>query len=272
MQQDPRRSETSLFKIDRIKILTQQQLPAKFKKLVRAWDLASIQNGGDFTAGVLMASYRLIGASMDHYVILDVIRQQTSDPLGLMMLANSIDQRWGIVLLAVELQPAAAGVMLDRQIRTRITDCHIVSIRPAGSKEFRFGPLAGEISYGGVSILDGPYVLAFMSELDEYPGRHDDQADGAAIGHKALVEAGSTGLVIADQFTTSPRPEERCANPDCVRPFFGSAGYCCDHCRLAHEAGNEAKHNPACCNAYNDWYVNRMPTERSEHRPRGRIQ
>lgn len=270
LQQDPRRSETSFFKIDRIKLLTQTQLP-KFSRLVRAWDLASIQGGGDYTVGVLMGSYRSIGASLDHYVILDVLRQQTSDPIGLMMLANAIDKRWGKVVLAVELQPAAAGQMLDKQIRSRIKDCQIVSIRPAGSKEFRFGPFAGEISYGGVSILDGPYVPAFLSELDEYPGRHDDQADAAAMAYKALVEAGTTSIVIAEILSTKPRASERCGNPDCSRPIFGVAGYCCEHCRLAHESGSEAKHSPACCSSYSDWYVHRMPVERSSHRPRGQF-
>jgi len=271
LQQDPRRSETSFFKIAKIKVLTQEQLPSKFKSLVRAWDLASIQNGGDFTVGVLMGSYRPIGASLDHFVILDVVRQQTSDPLGVMMLANAIDKRWGKVVMAVELQPAAAGVMLDKQIRTRITDCQIVSVRPAGSKELRFGPFSGEINYGGLSILDGPYVPAFLSELDEYPGRHDDQADAAAMAYKALLEASTTSIVIAEELSTTPRAAEKCANPDCSRPIFGVPGYCCDHCRLAHESGNDAKHSPACCNAYSDWFANRMPTERSSHRPRGQF-
>jgi len=271
LQQDPRRSETSFFKIDRIKLVTQEQLPAKFKSLVRAWDLASIQGGGDYTVGVLMGSYRPVGASLDHFVILDVIRQQTSDPIGLMMLANSLDSRWGQVVLGIELQPAAAGVMLDRQIRSRITDAKIVSIRPAGSKEFRFGPFAGEISFGGVSILDGPYVPAFTSELDEYPGRFDDQADAAAMAYKALVEAGTTAIVIAEELTTSPMASEKCANPDCTRPIFGVGGYCCDHCRLAHETGSEAKHSQLCCSSYSDWYVQRMPTERSDYRPRGQF-
>jgi len=208
---------------------------------------------------------------MDHYCILDVIRQQTSDPLGIMMLANAIDKRWGKVVMAVEMQPAAAGVMLDRQIRSRIKDCQIVSVRPAGSKEYRFGPFAGEISFGGVSILDGPYVPAFTSELDEYPGRHDDQADGAAMAYKALVEAGTTAIVIAESPSTTPKPEEQCHNPDCRRPTFGIAGYCCDHCRLAHETGSEAKHSQLCCSSYSDWYVHRMPDERSDYRPRGQF-
>ena len=268
--QDPRRSETSFFKVDRIKLLTTEQLPSKFKNLVRAWDLASTEGAGDFTAGVLKGSYRPMGASLDHYIILDVIREQTSDPIGAMMLSVEMDRRWGKVVLAVEMQPAAAGVMLDRQIRQRIKDCQIVSIRPAGSKEYRFGPFAGEINFGGLSILDGPYIPAFLSELDEYPGRHDDQADGAAMGHKALVEAGSTGIVIADEITTTPKAEERCRNPDCRRPSFGGDGYCCDHCRLAHETGVESKHSALCCNDYSDWYADRMPDERSDSIYRGK--
>lgn len=261
LQQDPRRSETSLFRVEKLKVIGRTELPRRFKKLVRAWDLASLENSGDFTVGILMGSYCPEGASWDHFVILDVQRKQTRDPIGLILSANMMDQFWGKVSVAIEMQPAAAGVLLDRQIRERLSDCcEIISVRPAGSKEFRFGPLAGAMGYGDISILGGPYVPEFISELDEYPGRYDDQADGAAMAYKSLVESvGNVACCAADR-STKPRDSERCKNELCNRPSFEATGYCCDNCQRGEKC------SPICCNRWTDWFNRHSPTE---YEPRG---
>jgi len=76
LQQDPRRSDSGMIAVNKIKIIQPAELPKRFDSLVRFWDLAATENAGDYTVGVLVGKIRDKTTGEDRFVVLDVHRGQ----------------------------------------------------------------------------------------------------------------------------------------------------------------------------------------------------
>lgn len=90
-------------------------------------------------------------------------------------------------------------------------------------------------------------------------GQDVDQADGSAMGHKALsdVEKKGATVVTAAERSTRPTGPEQCKTEICNRPAFESTGYCCDNCQRGENC------SPTCSNQWTDWFNRRGPIEYS---------
>ncbi len=260
LQQDPRRSDSGMFKCSKLQKVTRSQLPNSFKGMVRGWDLAATQDAGCFTAGCLMAHYHDERTEGDQFYVLDVERKQTDDPISYMRDVSFADVGiWSGAKIVHESQPAV-GKLLDKQIAQRLRGLSVRSVRPVGSKEDRWEPLAIALLHGELFILEGPWNAAFIDEMESAPGKFVDQLDAAALAYQYLVESVSNCTVVASDRSTKPRESERCLSDNCERPSFVESGHCCVSC-----ASGE-KCSPQCNSLWTDWFNRRMPTE---YPPRG---
>lgn len=154
----------------------------------RAWDKAGTEDGGDYSAGVLMAK-----DADGVWYIEDVVRGQW----------NSF-QRERIILQTTQMdaakyagrkysvhleQEGGSGGKHSAEITVKSLAGFEVSVeRPTGKKEVRASPLASQAAAGNVKIIRGVWNREFIDELCTFPsGTHDDQVDAAAAAFNRLA-------------------------------------------------------------------------------------
>lgn len=175
------------------------EIPAD-AKMVRRWDLAATEGGGDFTASVLLARH-----DGKTYVV-DVIREQlrAGDVKALARLTCAEDlRRWGRkVKHVVEQEPGSAGKAVAEEWVADVFAGYNAEASPTrGNKEQTTLPLAAQQQAGNVFLLrrwkndeDG-YVAAdwwaeFRKEAIDFPhGAHDDAVDAAGKAFLDLTKA-----------------------------------------------------------------------------------
>ena len=207
-----------------------------------------------------MAHYHDERTETDRFYVLDIARKQTDDPISYMRDISYFDiEVWSGTKIVHESQPAV-GKLLDKQIAQRLRGLSVRSVRPIGSKEDRWEPLAIALLHGELFILEGPWNAAFIAEMESAPGAFVDQLDAASLAYQSLVESVGNGSLCAEERLTKPRESERCLTESCNRPAFEPTGYCCDDCQRGE------KHSPKCCNLFTDFFNRMMPTERGRRR------
>jgi predicted phage terminase large subunit-like protein len=162
-------------------------------RLVRYWDFASTQDGGDFTVGILMAEEYATGLTY----ILDVQRGQWSPAKieEVVKLTAERDMRnWRRVQTVIEQEPGSAGKALVGNFIRKVLKGYSVYGRPAsgqGSKEFKRQPFLAQVEGRTVNMLEADWNKDFLDELElvsEGQGEFDDQIDSAAGGFNYLME------------------------------------------------------------------------------------
>ena len=161
-------------------------------RLVRYWDLAaSRKDTACYTSGVLMAK---VGKINPEFYIIDVIRGRWSpgDRNEIMRTTALADKtRVGFERTWYE-KPVfdkanAAGKAIAGQLAGHNFSADLVS----KSKEVRAEPLSDAAKNGIVKIVAGPWVSAFLTELEGFPKtQYKDQVDSAA-GAFAKLNFGS---------------------------------------------------------------------------------
>ncbi|MCK4088378.1 phage terminase large subunit [Acinetobacter radioresistens] len=181
-RQRPSPPAGGFFKPDNIEIV--EALPADIMHQVRAWDLASSENEGDYTAGVKEAKGR------DGYIyIVDVQRAQ----LGPDGVENRIKQTAQLDGKAVSIRlpqdPGQAGKSQAKNFITMLSGFNVKAETVSGDKITRAQPFAAQVNVGNVKMLRGDWNKAFIEELRNFPnGKHDDQVDAASDGFNEVNE------------------------------------------------------------------------------------
>ena len=183
---------------------TARQAGAKFKrewfKLVdvapadvrwcRFWDLAGTEpkkpgDDPDYTAGVLM------GARNGTYCIADVRRARTT-PGGVEAL---VSQTAGLdpegTMIRMEQEPGSSGkTVISHYRRHVLTGLDFRGIPSTGSKEIRANPFASEAEAGNAWLVRGPWVEAYLEEMELAFGpseRYLDQVDASSGAYGVLA-------------------------------------------------------------------------------------
>ena len=150
---------------------------------VRAWDLAGTQDGGDWTAGVL------IEEADGHFYVTDVVRGQWSaGNRDSEMKATAMADGPGVVQV-IEQEGGTHGADRVRQIVVSMAGVPVETVRPLGSKPYRAEAFASQLEVSNVSCVKGkPWVSEYLDELAAFPlGKHDDQVDATAYAFNQLV-------------------------------------------------------------------------------------
>ncbi len=167
--------------------------PAAMTQWVRYWDKAGTQDGGDWTAGVL------ITRAGRQIIVLDSIRGQWSaaNRKQIMHQTAVLDaQQYPLVEIWVEQEPGSSG---KESAENTIADLAGFTIRAetsTGSKVIRASPLSAQWEVGNVKLLEAPWNKAYLDEMAAFPnGVHDDQVDASSGAFAKLMAAQHTVTV-----------------------------------------------------------------------------
>jgi predicted phage terminase large subunit-like protein len=144
---------------------------------VRRWDLASTENGGDWTVGVRMALLR-----DRSFVVEDVVRKQLR-PAGVEACILSTAELDGKdVHVSMPQDPGQAGKSQVEAYAKLLSGYVFKSAPETGDKVTRQEPFSAQCEAGNVSIVRGHWNEPFLQTLEAFPdpGVHDDDVDAAA--------------------------------------------------------------------------------------------
>lgn len=156
---------------------------------VRYWDKAGTPGGapgrGDFTAGVLLASYE------GRFYVEDVIRGQWSALERERVIRRTAERDGVLVEVWLEQEPGSGGKDSAAATLRALAgfDAHAATV--SGDKVTRAAPFAAQAEAGNVALLRGAWNAAYLDELCGFPhGAHDDQVDGSSGAFNRLARRG----------------------------------------------------------------------------------
>ena len=196
-QQNPTPRQGSFFKVDRLQIV--EALPANLRS-VRAWDQASTENAGDFSAGVKMAGPDKEGL----FYVSDVHRGQWSTDVRNREIKQTAELDGTPVKIKGAQDPGNAGVDAALAFVRMLAGFSVKTERVSGDKVTRADPYSAQVNAGNVRLLRGKWNAAYIEELRGFPGgKNDDQVDGSADAFNELSLARAP--LTASSIMTVPR-------------------------------------------------------------------
>jgi predicted phage terminase large subunit-like protein len=199
-QQRPTARAGGLFKREWFagKIIPRSAVPPQLHRRTRAWDFAATEvtpgKTPDATAGVRMARF-----GSDYYIE-HVYRVQTTPGKVRAAVVSFAETDPIGTLVHIPQDPAQAGVDQVEAYVKALAGHTMKAKRPTGSKTVRASPLATQVEFGHVylvnsgEIVDGldPWIEPFLDELCTFPmGSLDDQVDAAADAFNDLSPGSS---------------------------------------------------------------------------------
>jgi predicted phage terminase large subunit-like protein len=174
--------------------------PARARKRVRAWDLASTDNGGDWTVGVLLSCTDRM------WCVEDVVRtrQRPSGVEATVLATAKLDPPGTEVRIPQD--PGQAG-KAQAEAYTRLLAGYSVHAKPVtGDKVTRAKPASAQVEAGNVSMVEAPWNRPFLEILEAFPtdGVHDDDVDAFADAFNATLQPAT-----AQMFDLGPMPGRR---------------------------------------------------------------
>lgn len=149
---------------------TATELPLSCK-LVRGWDLASTEGGGDFTASVLVAVY---GTPLHHKVyVVEVTRgRYGSDKVAEMVYRKAEEDAatYGRVGICMAQDPGQAGKDQASRYKVLLGRFGVRIVPETGSKDVRARGIQDRINSGNVAILDRPWPDYYDTQGERPPG------------------------------------------------------------------------------------------------------
>lgn len=188
IQQNPTNREGRMFKTENFRILDRLTAFTDIVKSVRYWDKAGTEDGGKFTAGVLM--HKMKNGS---YVIADVVRGQWAAPKREIIIKSIAEHDGSGVDIWVEQEPGSGGKESAESTIKNLAGYIVRAEKVTGAKEVRAEPYALQVEAGNICIMDKPWKKMFIREHDAYPGKFRDQVDAASGAFNKL--AGPRGRI-----------------------------------------------------------------------------
>ncbi len=158
--------------------------PANVLGRVRRWDLASTEDGGDWTRGVLMSR------TQDGRTVIEDVVSVRMRPGGVeaTVLATARLDGQGVRIVLPQ-DPGQAGVAQAAAFAQKLPEYDVRFERETGDKITRAQPLSAQAEASNVALVRGAWNEPFVQELESFPeGAHDDQVDAAAGAYNALLE------------------------------------------------------------------------------------
>lgn len=153
-------------------------------KTVRYWDKAGTQDGGKFTAGVLMAKL-----SDGRFIVLDVVRKQLNYHNREQLIKTTARDDGVSTTVWVEQEPGSGGKESAQRTVANIPGYTVYADKVQGDKYTRAEPYAGQVQGENVLLLTAPWNKKFLEEHEFFPnGPFKDQVDAAAGAFAKLTD------------------------------------------------------------------------------------
>jgi len=154
----------------------------------RYWDKAGTEDGGAYTAGVLMHKMK-----DGTFVIEHVVRGQwgaldREKAIKFWALADKKFCHPGALQIGVEQEGGSGGKESAEATLRMLAGFRVFADKVTGSKVVRSDPFAGQVQAGNVKLMAGAWQYEFLDELESYPsGKYLDQTDAAAGAFNRLT-------------------------------------------------------------------------------------
>lgn len=181
-QQLPTPADGDMFKPDMMQTI--DVLPAGRIEWVRGWDFASVEAGGDWTAGVR------IGRHQDgRFIVADVARAQYGpDKRDKLLLTTTQGDGRG-TKQDVPQDPGQAGKSQIVGWGKMLLGYAMLYGPESGDKETRAEGFASQVNVGNVYMLRGDWNAKYREELRGFPNaKWDDQVDASSRAFNRLLE------------------------------------------------------------------------------------
>jgi predicted phage terminase large subunit-like protein len=162
---------------------------------LRRWDLASTEDGGDWTVGVRMTRPRGSGL----WVIDDVVRVRLR-PEGVkrtVLATAAMDGKGTRVVMSQD--PGQAGKAQVEDYARELAGYDVRFERETGDKVTRAQPFSAQCEAGNVALVRAPWNEPFLQSLEAFPdpGVHDDDVDAASGAFSAMQDVVDVDSYIA---------------------------------------------------------------------------
>lgn len=175
-------------------------IPAKLE-MIRVWDLAATEEGGDFTVGALCGYDRASG----FFYILNIIRRQLSPKEVEQLVLQTAVSDGHATPIAIEQEPGASGKALVEFYQTVVLpDFKVEPVPVVNNKVLRAQPLLAGAEAGKVYLMSGSWNIQYIQEFDTFPGLYDDQIDTTGAAYTKLT---GKKLYTATWGRTGPRQQ-----------------------------------------------------------------
>lgn len=167
--------------------------PANPARRVRYWDLAATEatTGSDaaqpdWTVGLLLSADAQGGYCVEH-----VERFQGSPKQVEAAILNTAAQDGKDVIVGIPQDPGQAGKAQASHLMRLLAGFTVEVNRESGSKIVRAGAASSQAEQGNISIVQGHWNEAFLSELENFPrkGAKDDQVDALSGAFHTIASA-----------------------------------------------------------------------------------
>jgi predicted phage terminase large subunit-like protein len=200
LQQRPTSRGGSMIKVDQLNFIDEID-ESNVKKRYRSWDKAGTDDGGAWTVGLRMGSYRkprLHGPDCGHddcrgslYFIDHVERGQWSAGPRERRIVSISDRDGKKVRIVVEQEPGSSGKESAEATKARLKNRTVELERPTGDKEVRADPMAVAIENGEMDILIASWNDVLIDELRHFPqSTFKDQTDSGSQAFAKLKKGG----------------------------------------------------------------------------------
>ncbi|MEE9528437.1 MAG: phage terminase large subunit [Dehalococcoidia bacterium] len=187
MQQKPKKPGSGRFQRDWVNVIEQHEVPHyQHLKHVRSWDLAGTEDGGDHTAGLLMAK----DVRNNRVYLLDMQRFQKSPGKVKRHVKDTAELDTVSARILIEQEPGSAGKAVVEDYISYLPEYSVHGIKPTGSKLVRADPFFAAAEHGRVFMLRAPWNDDFLDECVEMSddALEDDQVDAASQGFNDLFQ------------------------------------------------------------------------------------
>lgn len=185
-QQSPIVQGGELFPVEEFVLVPYLPKGVRIVKAVRYWDKAGTQDGGKFTAGVLMALL-----TDGRFAILDCRRGQWDYHNRERKIKEAANDDGKEVEVYVEQEPGSGGKESAQRTVAGLPGWRAYADKVTGDKYTRAEPYAGQVQGGNVVMLQAPWNKKFLEEHEYFPnGPFKDQVDAAAGAFAKVAEVG----------------------------------------------------------------------------------
>lgn len=197
LQQRPAPEGGGLFKREWFKVV---DAAPKLFRVIRAWDTAATENGGDWTCGVKLCEeyeYRTnpqrpqdkpVLTATGRFFVMDVVRGQWG-PDEVDRTIKATAQQDGITVpVREEKEGGSAGKTVITARAKTLVGYDYAGVPVSGSKIVKAKPFRAQCEAGNVFLVRAPWNEAYIQELCAFPtGKHDDQVDASAVAFNAVL-------------------------------------------------------------------------------------
>ena len=193
-QQNPIVIGGGIFPIEKIRTLSIMPERDKIRRSVRYVDKAATDDGGAYTAMVLM--HVMHDGS---YVIEHVVRGQwgsleREERLKYWATQDQANLKTSYEV-GVEQEPGSGGKESAESTIRNLAGFRVYADKVTGSKEVRAEPFAAQVQGGNVALIAGSWVLSLLDELESFPnGKYRDQVDACSGAFNRLISGPSYNL------------------------------------------------------------------------------